>query len=479
MRRKRETQRLVERFASEPGVESEELDFKSKEIVERAEGRQKLIKTLSAMANQNGGTIIIGIRKETDDGLLIQGFPVDSEVVQHLTHTAVEYTNPPVSELWSITFIEYSGKRILRIDIDAASEKPIQYKGKGDYTPWIRVGDGMEQMSSDQMLSFFEERQREVDSHFSSEIEQRVTASLDINSHIDIPSLPSPSNWLITTAEDPSLLVFGEAGLSHDFGKAALYHVEDQVTASSPEDIEQIFTLLKKTAGFSLIPSRFGYTIRLGNRQLISRGHRYFLDDISNIEQVIETLKESHEYGTKSDHVPSDPRPIAVAYVSCSEGIFWLETQWRGGHFSRTKCGFVFSDMPFYDKKYKTFYSELGGRPDVYEQRRGLQIVSISGDGQCLNNPESVDISSHPDAPEYMVVDNPFYHRVDELRQQFGQDLPEYLLKPLNGINRIPLEIMGGYTLDEETEVVLDTLTAFSKDLLLNTLFVTGWCRSK
>ena len=356
MHLEQETKRLVEQFASEPGVESEELDCKSKEIVESSNGRKKLVKVLSAMANQKGGTVIIGVRKESDDSLLIQGFSVDSEVVQHITHSALEYTTPPVSDLLDVNFVEYSGKQLLRIDVDKAREKPIQFKEKGDYVPWIRVGDGMDEMTSDQMLSFFQTREREEYSLFSSEIEHRVNVRLDIDSQADVPSIQSPSNWLITTSEGPSMFVFGEPGLSHDFGKSVLYHVEERVHASSAEEIEEIFNVLERTTGTSLLPSRLGYAIKLGDRQVIGRGHRWFVEDLEKIDNTIQMLKASHEEKPVSDGPPSDPRPIAVAYMSCSAGIFWIETQWRGEQFSRTKCGFVFTDIPFDGSGYQSFF---------------------------------------------------------------------------------------------------------------------------
>ncbi|GAA0249532.1 helix-turn-helix domain-containing protein [Haladaptatus pallidirubidus] len=478
MRLEQETKRLVEQFASEPGVESEELDFKSKEIVKSSNGRKKLVKVLSAMANQNGGTVIIGVRNESDDSILIQGFSVDSEVVQHLTHSTLEYTTPPVSDLVDVNFIEYSGKRILRIDVNKAREKPVQFKENGDFVPWIRVGDGMDEMTSDQMLSFFQAREREDYSLFSSEIEHRVNVTIDIDSQEDVPSLPSPPNWLITTSEGPSMFVFGEPGLSHDFGKSVLYHVEERVHASSAEEISEIFDVLEQTTGTSLFPSRLGYAIKLGDRQVIGRGHRWFVEDLKNIDDTIEVLESSHEKEPVSS-APSDPRPIAVAYVDCSAGIFWIETRWQGEQFSRTKCGFVFTDIPFDDRGYQSFFTELGKHPEVYEQRRGLQMLTVAGESQYLGNPEIINISSHPDASEYMAIDNPFYHRKDELQNQVKVNIPEYLLNPLDGINRMPLSISGGYSEDEERAVKFDTLSMFSKNLLVNTVFVSGWCRQQ
>ena len=106
-------------------------------------------------------------------------------------------------------------------------------------------------------------------------------------------------------------------------------------------------------------------------------------------------------------------------------------------------------------------------------------MLTIAGDSQYLGQPEIVDISSHSDAPEYMVIDNPYYHRSNELQNQAQVNIPEYLLNPLDGLNRIPLEISGGYIKDEDRAVELDTLSVFSKNLLMNTVFVSGWCRQR
>lgn len=479
MRIEGDTKQLIQQFASQPGVESEEFDCKSKEIIESSRGRQKLVKVLSAMANQNGGTLIVGIRKESDESLLIQGFSTNSEVVQHITHTALEYTNPSISKLLNFNFVEHSGKYVLRIDVDEAREKPIQYKEEGDYVPWIRIGDGMDKMTSDQMLSFFQNRDREKYSIFTSNVEQRVESSMDVDRPDDIPSLNSPPNWEIITTEGPTMVVFGEPGLSHDFGKSVLYHVEERINATTSEGISEIFDVLKRTIVSDLIPSRLGYAIKLGERQVVGRDHRWFVEDLKKIEDTIELLTESHNEKPTSDNVPEDPRPIAVAYMSCLGGIFWLETQWNDSQFMRTRCGFVFTDLPFNNNAYQSFFSEFGRQPDVYEQRSGQQLLSISGRPQHLSRPQIVDISAHPNAQDQMMVDNPYYHRTGDFENQIRGNIPDYLINPLDGVNRFPLSIAGGYKENEDRDVELDTMTIFSKNLLMNTLFISGWCRQR
>jgi len=81
------TQKLIKEFSRSPGVESIDLEFKSKEILHSTRGKKKLIKVLSSMANRNGGTIIIGVRRE-EDSIRFQNFNVDNEYRQELTHIA-------------------------------------------------------------------------------------------------------------------------------------------------------------------------------------------------------------------------------------------------------------------------------------------------------------------------------------------------------------------------------------------------------
>lgn len=476
---RKETERIIDRFSSQPGVESEELDIKSKEIVETKEKRIKLVKVLSAMANQNGGTVIIGARTNDKNELLLQGFDVDSEVKQYLSHTAIEYTIPPVTEQIDINFVECTGKNLLRIDVSRAKEEPIRFKQDGEFVPWIRMNDGMERMSQDQIVSFFKDRSRARNSIFTSDIKERVAVQLDIGSQGDVPDLPSPPDHLLITTGNQSMIVCGEGGLSHDFGKSTLYHIDERLYVSSPDGIEEVFKKLESIVGSNLDYSNFGYGIKLGRRQVLGRDHGSFVEDLRNIESVSEALQEAHKSGPADHSPPENPYLIAVGYARCNAGIFWLQTQWRGDSFTGTRCGFVFTDLPFRQQKYQKFYEELGAVPDMYEQRRGTQILKIAGESQYLGNTNRVDLASHPDMSEYMSVENPFYGRVSDLRNQIDDEVPDYLTEPLDGVNRFPLNIGGGASQTAENKVVLDSISLFSKNLLVNTVFVSGWCRFK
>lgn len=134
------TSELIRRFGSEPGVESASIEFKSKGIVESTSGKKKLIRTLAALANAGGGTAVVGVR-EDDDEPVIRGFYQNAETRQTLTHVAREHTFPPVLRVWDISFDEYCGEHLLRIDVERPGEEPIRYTGDGEEEYPIRHED--------------------------------------------------------------------------------------------------------------------------------------------------------------------------------------------------------------------------------------------------------------------------------------------------------------------------------------------------
>ncbi|WP_157972558.1 helix-turn-helix domain-containing protein [Saliphagus sp. LR7] len=467
---------MIERFGSQPGVESENIDFKSKEILERKDGRKKVIKVLSGMANQSGGTVIVGVRKEQENGLRIQGFSIDSEAKLHLTQLALEYTRPPLNRLLEFQFVDYSGESILRIDVNRATRKPIEFKVTGDYEPWIRVGDSTEPMTTEQIVHFFNRWNKAEISLYTSDIEQRVDLNFDVEERSDPPEIRSPENWFISTCHPGSLFVFGPGGLEHEMGKSVLYHVDSRLYASTVEEISDVLELAERLTNISLDHSTLGYTIKLGECQAMARDHRWFLEDLDNIQEVESKLEQAHNYDESQKDILFDSNLTAVAYTTHPYGIFWIETQWREDQFTPTKCGYVFTDIPVDDSPYREFFSELEQSPGAYKQQSGLQLLTMLGDPQYLANPREIDLSAYPGAANLICVDNPLYGRAAKLMNETTPNLPEHFAEPLSSVNRLPLDVTGGVSLNRD-DVVLEQMSVFSKGIAQNTLFVSGLCR--
>ncbi|XVH33769.1 helix-turn-helix domain-containing protein (plasmid) [Haloferacaceae archaeon DSL9] len=94
----RDTNELIEEFAQNPGTESETLDFKSKEVLDTTSQKRDLVQLLAEMANNRGGSVIIGVRIEERD-LRLQGFDVDSEYKQEIAHIIHAYASAHLTEL--------------------------------------------------------------------------------------------------------------------------------------------------------------------------------------------------------------------------------------------------------------------------------------------------------------------------------------------------------------------------------------------
>lgn len=110
--------------------ENETLDFK-----QEISSASKIAKTMSAFANNKGGTLLIGIR----DNKTVAGIRTEDEKYM-LDMAAKLYCKPPVDieiEEW-----EVEGKIILECTVKQNQKKPVFAKGDdGKWMVYIRVND--------------------------------------------------------------------------------------------------------------------------------------------------------------------------------------------------------------------------------------------------------------------------------------------------------------------------------------------------
>lgn len=153
-----DTSTLINQFASEPGVEGERLDFKSRGILAEAEGRRKLIKTLTALANSGGGTVIIGVRRGNDKELIFEDFDPDEEIKRDLSHVSKDRTKPVLTDFWNLNFERHTGKIVLRIDVSGVRDTLVEFRDEEGYTLYHRVGDTTQEMSHSDIKRFYQSK---------------------------------------------------------------------------------------------------------------------------------------------------------------------------------------------------------------------------------------------------------------------------------------------------------------------------------
>lgn len=467
---------IIERFVAD-GVENSLVDVKSKEITESTAGRKKLIKRLAAFANQEGGTVIIGVRRQENGEVLFQPFDPDNEVRQYLTDIAREYTRPPISDLWRIEFIQHSGARLLRIDVNEAEERPILYIENGKGTAYIRAEDTTVQMTQQEIIDFYESRSQRRDMFEGPEVSLSERISLTDRTDAEVPSFDAPEGRIVTSIQGPRMVVFSGNTAFDPIGKSVTFHLETRLPVATPSDIETLLSIAHDEVQADPTDFHLGYTIKSGDRQLHGRGIESLLNDMGNIRVVISLLESAHETGSRSEHATTgDPRPIVVGQTHSNFGTFWFETQWRGGTYDRGKCGFILEDIPFDDTALHSFFEQIDAEPRTYKHERGLHMLVLRGGQQPLSNPTPQNLTpDYYDSPLHVIADNPAFQRKDDVLANAEQDIPDYFLDTICSVNRLPYQVSGGYREEDET-FSLNLIDMLYKGLMQTTLFVNPMC---
>lgn len=435
----RDTEELLTEFAENPGAETEQLEFKSKEILETTGQKKKVIRTLSAMANQSGGTMIIGVRHQ-DDGLLFQHFSPDSEWRQELTHVAQQYTSPQLQRLWDISFEECMGHLVLRIDVEKARERLVSTHHNGEYQPWIRDGDGMRLMTEAEIEEFYRRRADRREAIPSSLVER--TEFLDFPPH---PVRSADQRELLDRRGivkiDPDYTAVFGFGIYHDYLRKS--------------HTVRLRTSFPRRKGYATIPDvlqaaenhidaktdrSFGYSIRVSDLQLVGRSLHSLSEDLKRLDTIYSRLDGANDgtwrYG-----------PVIAGATAVDYGILWFELQQETDEFTRSNLGLILQDIPFDDTNLESFYEEVGTAPGLYDHRHGLQFITLNGSQvEPLRNPEPSPLTEVELAgPLFVKTDNPFYGWPECVESSLESPLPDRFTNGIASIERIPFQVAGGY----------------------------------
>ncbi|MFB6199536.1 MAG: helix-turn-helix domain-containing protein [Candidatus Nanohaloarchaea archaeon] len=150
-----DTETLIDMYLSRPGVESDEVEFKGKEILEDNEGRRKIAKTVSAMTNTEGGVILIGVRNEKEDKEPeFFEFETTNEHRLDLTNTIRDNTVPKMDDRVEFNFEDYSGNKILRIDVEKGFRKLIRFQEGEDMEVYKRADSSNRKMEKEEIAKW-------------------------------------------------------------------------------------------------------------------------------------------------------------------------------------------------------------------------------------------------------------------------------------------------------------------------------------
>lgn len=459
----RNTAELITEFAQNPGLESETVDIKSKEILETTKQKRKLVRVLAEMANNRGGSIIIGARIEDGD-LRLQGFDVDSEYKQEISHIILAYASVYLTDLCEFKFVTHSGTRLLRIDVEEAREDLVKVEIEGEYQVRIRDMDGGREMTSGEIKSFYQGVYQ-----IGPEIPEIVEST-----GIEASTPEKPPAVLESFNGHPTIQLDSEdltAIFVNGFSFPVIGHTHTyRLQSSLPTDIEYVdcLDLLQDVSDKmgGKLNHGFGYTFRWGDTQIVGR-------TVDSLKSNLDRFDYLADHLARTGNRTSNYAPILAGAIRCDYGLFWFELQRETDTYVRGEFQLIASDIPIDSSKIEDVFSSYGSVPIAYEQQAGVQILQVSMTGPInleRPNPQSVGKTDNYEIMN-VVCDNPVYGSLNDSSSEI-ESSAERIQNWLSTIHRIPFDIAGGYIEDGPDQVVARNLEAMRVDATFPTLIV-------
>ncbi len=129
------------------GGESESVEFKPS-----LSQTDKIMETVSAFSNTEGGVIVVGI---SDKGNVL-GVGIGSSTLENLANDIKRNTDPPIFP--SLEAAELEGKNLILIKVSESSEKPVFFKDKA----YKRVGRTNQRISASEIRKMAKEEKKKL-----------------------------------------------------------------------------------------------------------------------------------------------------------------------------------------------------------------------------------------------------------------------------------------------------------------------------
>jgi hypothetical protein len=266
----------------------------------------------------------------------------------------------------------------------------------------------------------------------------------------DIPS--AAFERAITRVPLEHSVVFGSGVVDDRLGKSLHFNLNTTPGREcSYEDVPWFLESASEHINANL-ERRLGYSIRVGDAQLMGKG-------IENLRQDIERLPELYQFIDELSNHSWRYGPVLSGYTKTEYGILWFELQKESETFNRWTSELLLPDIPFDSSDIEHFVDETESTSKYYAQRRGIHFVHLNG-RKCgpLQNPTPVNIRSFDEGPNHVLVDNPFYDWPEVVHSQLDESLPEWCKRILPKISKIPFEVSGGYLEEEDQQFSLNYL---------------------
>jgi len=476
MVRREDTETLAQRYLRDSTIEDKDFDCKSKEKFTKAdEGKQDIVKVLSAMANTQGGTILIGVGVNSQ-GERLQSFFTDSEAKRDLMQTARDNTHPSLDDLLHIKFVQIeledinTPHRVLRIDVEAARTDLIDFD-RGDsqgYVPHKRVGDTTKPMSHDEVARFARDRWRPPTNYA---ISYDVSLSIDSFEEVEEDLIEPPQGYAILPVSQDTVPVLSPKYSLGGGDKSVYYELESPLDIEDADDLSEVLEQAQTVLETGSV-NGFGYSFYLDSKVLAGIGKENLIADFRDIRGTITKITPSNT-DPEGDH-----RPIITASADCPYGLFYIELYWKHGSVSKSRCGFILDDLPFRDQALQQFFDEVGGVPGKYEQRSMTKQLRLEGVIE-LQNPVERDLNPAREDIRYLEADNPFYQKHGRIRRQANGPIPDHVVESFCDMSRLVFKADDATVSDNnlsEMNPVLNYIDVTYSGLSFSTYFFDAGC---
>ena len=447
----RSTESIVKSFVK--GVaEDSNIDLKHKDILKDKSGKRKLVKTISAMSNTpGGGAIIIGVNKSEEE-VRYQKFKRTTQYEEDLSRIIRDRTKPDLEDSVQITFPDYNGHRLMRIDIEYSYLSLSKFKKKNEFKPYKRYGSSTDPMSESDVEAWMkksEEKRKEslISASSGLKMSQNIIAStklyLSDKKTFDHPKKldkfhNEPDYYFIPRDSNSFSNCLFRVPNTENFGHR-FRSTNSEINSENYEEFIRGLTeliLFERDATFSI--SQFG-----GN---------WFGYGVNEFLNCIEEAPERYEEYPSDKNSHSSELAILTGESRFGTFTVWLyyyvpEIQIRYAYvFLQTK-GIPYNTYPV-SVFLESFGIELGdgNRLSLIDGENELthtQKIWVEGKfGNQVNGPE-VDIigpisknigdsifDTDPDIRK-VVIKNPFYRNHEKAAKEFPKDSSKDLLKNL------------------------------------------------
>jgi len=446
------TDELVQRFFSEPGAESEKLEFKSKEITESTDGRRKVAKVLAAMANTNGGALIIGVRKDGPNAI-VHDFGNQSEVKQHLSSTIRDLTDPPLSSFVKMQFDEISlGKRVLRVDVSPPPRLTYYHDGKEERL-LCRAGDTTRDMTGREIELAV--KQRIPLDNRQAHLEEYVSVKVEDHPRNVETDYQLGQHRLTTYKGSPSVIILGGDPTGLDgFDRLCFTEIRANIAVRDMANLKKMFGRFESLAEIDLV-EEFFYGISVGDYQWSANGLHNLVADLKDVDALVDALERL----APTELRPT--RPSVGVYAPIEYGLLWFAGEMTRKGFWNSEIGVLLADIPLNLEPTKELFRVAGGESAILRHRGPVSLVRFRGEEVSVRNPWLLNWEYHYGGAYYFAADNPFFGRQESISRQVHAQayIPDHFVHGLCSADKVVCRIMGGANFSSANDYLLKEVT--------------------